>query len=141
MGCLPSRETFAGSRVFISKRDKMNYDAITEVLTTGMVEFYKDQIRRLEDLQEVYEKNLKELKEERVAMIRHLERVEDYALMHEMRANAMHDLINHLIDSSTNDVRQDINEAVEYVARIHDVNLDFDFDPFSEEELSDIFEF
>lgn len=101
----------------------MDSDRLAEVLTTGMVQFYRDQIERHEDLIELLELQLAQYKEEKTHLQRSFERLEDYATEADLTVQALRDVIVRLIEGTTMD--EELREAIEFVSRQHNIDLDF----------------
>lgn len=114
----------------------MNNDAFIEALTQGLIGVLRDQIQRLESRIDLYEQHVNAYRQERQSLQRAFERVEDYAVHQEQRANALHDLVNHMIDHGSYNTRSDVEDAVIHVSREHDIDLDFEF---TDDEFDQLF--
>lgn len=64
------------------------------------------------------------LAREHAALRRQYDALEDYATEQEMRANALHDVIDGYIERSATSVRRDLMAEFEHVARVNNIDLE-----------------
>ncbi|MCG0276766.1 MAG: hypothetical protein L5655_11565 [Thermosediminibacteraceae bacterium] len=96
------------------------YQALVDV----MVQHYKDGLEALEKRMIELEAANKLMAREQATLRRQYDALEDYATEQEMRANALHDVIDGYIERSVSTVRRDLLAEFEHVARVNNIDLE-----------------
>ena len=97
-----------------------HYQAIVDC----MVLHYKEGLENLEERMKKLEADNRVLAREHAALRRQYDALEDYATEQEMRANALHDVIDGYIERSATSVRRDLLMEFEHVARVRNIDLE-----------------
>jgi len=105
-------------------------------LIDPMVTYYREQYERMEQWYHVLKRVYRQQQQELYQLRNEYEELENWANDQEERANAMRAVINRMIDGNPRDVRRNLLEAFNEVARELQVDLSDEIDDDSDSEFS-----
>jgi Lhr-like helicase len=107
-----------------------------DAITLALVEYYKRDLESAIHRLELEERRAMKLAQEVKLLTRQYHALEDFAQEQEQRADALAQVINGFIENTTNEVRRDLMDEFNAVARELDIDLDvWDQDLESDEVL------
>lgn len=106
-----------------------------DAILDPMIIFYKTQLERAQEFIELLEKQNRELLQERDQLSRSFERLEIYTEHCEARLEYLRDVLNRHVDNATNNVRRDLLDEFNQVARDHNIEYNEIELLFPDEEL------
>lgn len=111
------RDVLIGSLLNLPASNKM------DAITLHMIMHYKESMDKLEKRLAKLEDANKKLVFQNNSLVNQIERIEEYAEQMEMRADVLHEVLDRFIEGSTRDVRRNLLDDFNAVARNNDIDI------------------